>query len=80
MIIAQRRFESGNLITAKQMLIEALREDPSNPEVNGLLDIIYQIEAAARAQQVPLGPGHPKTDLEIHLEHEFSKALEDLFD
>ena len=80
MVIASRRFESGNLITAKQMLIEALRDDPTNPDVNRLLDVIYQIEAAARAQQAPVGPGHPKTDLEIHLEHEFSKALEDLFD
>jgi tetratricopeptide (TPR) repeat protein len=80
MVIASRRFESGNLITAKQMLIEALRDDPTNPDVNRLLDVIYQIEAAARAQQAPVGPGHPKTDLEIHLEHEFSEALEDLFD
>lgn len=82
MIIAQRRFESGNLVTAKQMLIEALREDPGNPNVNGLLDIIYQIEAAARAQQQApyYGPGHPKTELELRLEEEFTKALEDLFD
>jgi hypothetical protein len=80
MIVAQRRFESGNLITAKQMLVEALREDPGHPDVNMLLNIIYQIEAAAQAQQVPIGPGHPKTDLEIHLEKEFARALEDLFD
>jgi len=85
MIIAQARFESGNLPTAKQMLLEALRDDPGNPAVNGLLSTIARIEAeaAARARgQVTITPGGPaiRSELEKSLNREFGKALEKWFD
>lgn len=57
LIIAQRRLESGNLSTARQMLLEAKREDPFNPVIDDLLHTIDLIVLQASGQ-IP-GPGQP---------------------
>ena len=56
LLIARRRLESGNLITAQQMLLEAKREDPYNPFIDDLLQTIEIIvlQSSGRA------PGPPR--------------------
>ena len=56
LIIAQRRLESGNLVTAKQMLLEAKREDPFDPIIDELLTAIEVIMLQASGQ-APAPPG-----------------------
>jgi len=50
LIIAHHRLESGNLLTAKQILMEAQRDDPGHPTVNLLLGRIAAIEAEIREE------------------------------
>jgi hypothetical protein len=81
LIIAERRLQSGNLATAKQMLIEAKREDPANPIVNDLLYQIHliELEMAARARgggPVPIGVD----PLQAELMHQLNDAIADMLD
>jgi tetratricopeptide (TPR) repeat protein len=59
LIVAQRRLEHGNLITARQMLIEASRDDPGNPAIGKLLFQIEEIERRIREEAAHRGPPPP---------------------
>lgn len=83
LIIAERRLQSGNLPTAKQMLIEAKREDPGNPIVNDLLYQIHLIEAEIAAQARGGGPGAVPVGpdpLQQELMNQLNKAIADMLD
>jgi hypothetical protein len=78
LIIAHSRLESGNLITAKQMLLEARRDDPGNPFVEDLLYRIAVIEAQAK-EQAMRGQQKPSYNLELQ-EELIELIVEEIFD
>ncbi|MCB9767640.1 MAG: PDZ domain-containing protein [Candidatus Omnitrophica bacterium] len=85
LIIAQRRLESGNLVTAQQMLIEAKREDPFNPIIDDLLQTIEIIvlqssgKVPGPPQAVPLNqPGGQAEANQVLLNELMSKISKEL--